>query len=273
MSEYQYLDFIAVDVPVSEKNLEYMRAQSTRARVTKSRFSNEYHFGDFRGNAREMLRRGYDAHLHYANFGIRKVVFRLPLGLPCDKRIFDKYAVPHCLTWERDKRGRAGLLSFGPGADAGTFAEDLYDLDAMLKRLVPLREMLIGGDLRPLFLGWLACCNDDEMKVPPIPQGLNDLCRPLKALAEFYEIPSALVEAAAVDSPTMPTTDKSAVIQSWTAKQSKAALQELVARLLSKDSATERSKLKLEIFAGRQAPWPTVRSGATYGELRAAAGV
>jgi len=34
MSEYQRVAFRAIDGPVSEKNLEYMRQQSSRAKVT-----------------------------------------------------------------------------------------------------------------------------------------------------------------------------------------------------------------------------------------------
>src|SRR6266550_2145969 len=82
MSEHQYVAFRAVDGPVSEKNLEYMRRQSSRAEISPWAFENEYHYGDFGGNAEEMLRRGYDVHLHYANFGIRKLLIRLPHGLP-----------------------------------------------------------------------------------------------------------------------------------------------------------------------------------------------
>lgn len=33
-----------------------------------------------------MMRRGYDVHLHYANFGVRKLMFRLPQGLPMNQR-------------------------------------------------------------------------------------------------------------------------------------------------------------------------------------------
>lgn len=60
MSEYQYIAFRAIDGPVSEKNLAYMRRQSSRAEITPWSFDNEYHFGDFGGDALEMLRRGYD---------------------------------------------------------------------------------------------------------------------------------------------------------------------------------------------------------------------
>ncbi len=69
MSEYQCVAFRAIDKPVSNKDLEYMRRQSSRAKVTAWSFDNEYHYGDFRGNAPEMMRRGYDIHLHYANYG------------------------------------------------------------------------------------------------------------------------------------------------------------------------------------------------------------
>jgi hypothetical protein len=69
MSEFQYIGFRATEKPVSDKDLEFMRQQSSRAEITPWSFDNVYHFGDFRGDAQQMLRRGYDIHLHYANFG------------------------------------------------------------------------------------------------------------------------------------------------------------------------------------------------------------
>jgi hypothetical protein len=82
MSEYQYVAFRAIDGPVRESNLNYMHKQSSRAEITPWSFENEYHYGDFHGDATEMLRRGYDFHLHYANFGTRRLMLRLPNGLP-----------------------------------------------------------------------------------------------------------------------------------------------------------------------------------------------
>jgi hypothetical protein len=57
MSEFQYIGFRAIDRPVSEANLGYMRKQSSRAEITPWSFDNEYHYGDFGGDAIEMLRR------------------------------------------------------------------------------------------------------------------------------------------------------------------------------------------------------------------------
>ena len=74
MSEFQFVAFRAIDLPVSDENLEFMHAQSSRAEITPWSFDNEYHYGGFRGNAEEMLRRGYDLHLHYANYGTRTLM-------------------------------------------------------------------------------------------------------------------------------------------------------------------------------------------------------
>lgn len=271
MSEHQYVAFLAVDRPVSPQNLAYMREQSTRAEITEWRFNNEYHYGDFRGDAAEMLRRGYDVHLHYANFGIRKLMFRLPGGLPCDKRTFANFAIDDCIAWERDKRGPGGILTIQPIAEAGY--EDVPRLEKLIDRLAPLRELLIAGDLRPLFLAWLACCYEEDAKVPPVPAGLGKLTRPLQALADFYELPAALIRRAARGAPPAPLeADQSVVVQKWISRQDKASLQKVVAQLLSTDPAAAKSAIMTEIRTsqGRE-PWPTIPSTATFGALREAA--
>ena len=69
MSEYQYVAFRAIDAPVSEKNLEYMRRQSSRAKITSLVVSKRISLWRVPwkrgGNA---YRRGYDIHLHYGEF-------------------------------------------------------------------------------------------------------------------------------------------------------------------------------------------------------------
>jgi hypothetical protein len=61
MSEYQYYEFLAVDRPLDERQQAEVRALSTRARITATSFTNEYHWGNFRGDPRTMLERYYDA--------------------------------------------------------------------------------------------------------------------------------------------------------------------------------------------------------------------
>ena len=186
MSEYQTLHFAAVDRPLDDKQLAYMEDRSSHAEVSRWEFSVEYHYSDFRGDAVEMLRRGYDVHLHYANFGIRKLAFRLP-KLPCDKKTFAAFEVDYGINWKKDRRGTAGVLTFQPEDDGGSYCSDFFDFKMISQNLPKLREMLMGGDLRPLYLAWLACCYEEESREPPIPPGLGRTDRALEALAAFYE--------------------------------------------------------------------------------------
>jgi len=67
MSEYQYYQFLAVDRPLTAAEQAEVRQISSRARITATSFTNEYHWGNFRGSPEAMMRRYYDAHLYLAN--------------------------------------------------------------------------------------------------------------------------------------------------------------------------------------------------------------
>ena len=54
-SEYEYYEFLALDRPLTSKQREELRQLSTRAEITATRFTNEYHWGNFRGDP-EMMR-------------------------------------------------------------------------------------------------------------------------------------------------------------------------------------------------------------------------
>jgi hypothetical protein len=51
MGAYQYYEFQAVDRPLGRDEMEILRGFSTRARITSTSFTNEYSYGDFKGNA------------------------------------------------------------------------------------------------------------------------------------------------------------------------------------------------------------------------------
>ena len=68
MSEYQYLEFQAVDRPLNDKQLAFAERQSSRAEVSRRSLTVEYHYSDFRGDVDGLLRSGFDVFLHYANY-------------------------------------------------------------------------------------------------------------------------------------------------------------------------------------------------------------
>jgi len=273
MSEYQFVHFLAIDRPLDDRQMAFMREQSTRAEITRWEFTNEYHYGDFRGDAEKMLQRGYDLHLHYANFGIRRLMIRLPAGLPCNRRTFDAFAASGNMAWIPDPKGKGGILNIEPEADADTFEEGFYDADHFLPEIAAVRELLMGGDLRALYLAWLICPYEDEAVEPPVPAGLNKLTSGLDAMAEFYEISEDLIAAAALRSPPMPATnDARDTLTQWIAKQSAGDLRELVERFLTGDAAAARAETLARVQQETGAPaWPLAEPTRTLAQLREAA--
>jgi hypothetical protein len=272
MSEHQYVAFRAIDSPVSEKQLKYMRRQSSRAEITPWSFDNEYHFGDFGGSAVEMLRRGYDLHLHYANFGVRTLMIRFPNGLPVEKAAAP-YFEKGSLDYLRDKRGSGGILGITPFYEPDQL-DDLWEFDDLLDSLVTLRGEIMNGDLRPVYLAHLAVASDgnhdpDEEREGPVPAGLTKLTNAQRALTEFYGLSDALISAAARQSPPLPKRLGSATRPAtWLKDQSEAKKTEWLARLLADPHSAVRTEILAEFQKCQAAPaWPTVRSDRTIGEL------
>ena len=156
MSEHQIIHFAAVDRPLDDDALEFMRWQSSRAEVTRRRFDNEYHYGDFRGDTLAMMRRCYDVHLRYANFGIRRLAFRLPHGPPSPPDVLFAYGDDSVFRWRPDTDGPGGILDFNPEGDADAYEDGFWNIDALVEHLPTIRDGLIAGDLRPFYLMWQA---------------------------------------------------------------------------------------------------------------------
>ncbi|KJE23073.1 hypothetical protein FF36_02501 [Frankia torreyi] len=222
MSEYQYYEFLAVDRPLNEREQAQVRGLSTRACITATRFTNEYHWGDFGGDPRKMMERFYDAHLYLANWGTHRLMFRLPRTL-LDLRIAEQYCVdPHVTAWTTGAYLVVDLNSEVEGEDWVEGAED------SLAAIVGVRAELAAGDLRPLYLAWLAGWGtwerdehafDDEEEdepEPPVPAGLGSLTAPQRALADFLRLDADLLASAAqASSPAPATKNDPRALASW----------------------------------------------------------
>lgn len=273
MSEYQFIAFRAVDAPLSPQALAYMREQSTRAQITPWSFTNEYRFGDFRGNVMEMLRRGYDLYLQYANYGVRSLCVRLPQGFP-DPRAAEPYMDDEAVQFVADQTGSGGSLIIQPYYDPGDVSE-LTEVQHLVDELVPLREEILHGDLRPLYLAHLAAslAAADEVCERPVPAGLGALTAAQRALAAFYELPDALLAAAAQASPPLPSpADQSRQYASWLAHQIQATKDAWLAELMTGSPARVRRAMLDRFRAdGGTARWPTVTVGRRIDQLQVAA--
>ena len=201
MSEYQYYEFLALDRPLTDKQRAELRSLSTRAEITATRFVNEYHWGDLRGDPRKMVERYFDAFLYLANWGTRQLMFRLPRGV-----LDEETAGLYCYTDAASVAWTAGHLIVSLYADRDP--DDYWEEPGgQLAAMIQARSELAAGDLRLLYLGWLLAVQsddvDDEDIEPPVPAGLGDLSVPLQAIADFVQIDKDLIAVAAAGSPAI----------------------------------------------------------------------
>jgi len=272
MSEYQYYEFLALDEPLTDKQMQEVRAYSTRARITPTSFVNEYNWGNFRGNIDSFMTKYYDAFVYFANWGTHDLRFRLPkAGLNFS------LAKQYCPTYQARLRqaGRYVILSLSSEEESGDW--DWQSDTGWMSSLAPLRADLLAGDLRCLYLGWLNCVGcrelDDNAAEPPVPPGLGELSAPLRALAEFLRIDDSLIEAAAEASePLAPQGRSDGQMRSWIETLPAKEKDSLLYRLTQEPPAAVQREV-LRRFRQSQGPQQATgrQAGRTVGELLEAA--
>ena len=252
MSEYQYVVFQAVDRPLNDKQLQFAEQQSTRAKVSRWSLAVEYHYSSFRGDVDGLLQRGYDVYLQYTNYGDREIKLRLPHGLPVHKKVWSKYVDGEQLDWNKDTNGRGGILSLHPFHESGEL-EESWEFQEYLDAAIQVRERLINGDLRTLYLLWLCAADDDyndpvEMIEPPVPHGIPDLATHGGDLLSFFGLDPLLLVAAGQDVEPAPTDEsKNEPLVQWIHSLDNQRAKDFLLQLLSGDTASVKANLLAEV--------------------------
>jgi hypothetical protein len=203
MSEYQYYEFLAIDKPLTAEEMAALRALSTRARITPTSFINEYQWGEFKGNPDELMKRFFDAHVYVANWMMAIFKVRVPMAA-ISKGTVEAMAVSDSLKFRTTKTHWIITWRLEESEDYGRFG--MEDGRGWMARLAPVRDELLRGDLRSLYIGWLAAVtaemmDDDELEPLPV-EGLRSLTAAQQALAEFLEVDKDLLAGAGMGSPT-----------------------------------------------------------------------
>lgn len=259
MSEYQYYEFRAVDHPLTPQQQAELRSRSTRATITSTSFVNEYHWGSFKGDSLDWMRRYFDAHVYSANWGHCYLMLRLPIAT-LDKAILEPFVQPSQCGAQSDFCDALSatftadhiILSWEFNDDSGEY-ERFWSQDdgpGWMSNLLPLRDELLRGDTRPLYLGWLArVCNDelaeDDVE-PPLPAGLKTLTPAQIALTEFLQIDPDWLAASVQASSALP--DGEAVdpeMDNWLAMQTIDEMQAMMRLLLEGRSQEAERTLRL----------------------------
>ena len=273
MSEYQYYEFRALERPLNKPEQAELRNCSSRASITSSRFVNEYQWGDFRGEPEAWMKRYFDAHLYFANWGSSSLMLRLPLSA-LDKTVLAEFVRP---TLSDAGSGFADALELISTAEhwvlAWRFNDDSGYSDRFcdeeeenwLDRLLPLRDELLGGDSRPLYLGWLArvCAGElgDADVEPPLPAGLASLTAAQQALVEYLQLdPDWLAAAAQASPPQQASSSEEEAVSLWLAEQTPEALRASVALLLAGRAQEAQQGVRQAYLAWQSARRPSAEA-------------
>lgn len=162
MSEYQYYEFAAIDRPLTAAEMAQLRKVSTRGQVSASSFVNHYEWGGLKADPADWMRRYFDAFVYTANWCSCRLSLRLPLGT-FRKAELKPFAAGGGLTTAATDEHWIIDWSLDESENYDRFG--MEDGNGWMGRLAPLRDELLRGDLRPLYLGWLASVGefDDDV--------------------------------------------------------------------------------------------------------------
>lgn len=274
MSEYQYYEFLAIDEPLTPKQIAELRACSSRASITPASFVNDYQWGNLKGDPVDWMRRYFDAHVYVANWCTCLLYLRVP------KRAFDAETLRAFKTktvFSVEQTKTHWLLEWGldESDNYDRFAEE--DGRGWMGRLTPLRDELLRGDMRPLYLGWLAGVSvgevDEKATEPQPPPGLSRLTAAQQSLAEFLEVDEDLLAVAGLSDQqdSKPDSERDAELDVWIAALPVAEKSAMLKLLLSGNAQQAERKLKLRFLAWQREQQPVAKPETrrrTVAELR-----
>ena len=271
MSEYQHYEFLAIDWPLTERERQELRAVSSRAIITSTRFTNHYEWGSFKGDPRVWMERYFDAFLYFANWGTHELMLRLPRRAldPATARLYCGGEAASVRV-----KGEHLIFEFLSEEEGSDWFEE--GEEDSLASLVSLRADIANGDLRALYLGWLlraqAGVLEDADREPPCPPGLGRLNAALEAFVAFLRVDRDLLEAAAAGSPEAEDLPPTGKMERWIAGLPDAEKSALLVRLIRGDEPSLRAEL-LRRFRASDAEHPsgTAAGERTVGKLRKAA--
>ena len=215
MSEYQRYEFMTIDRPLTREQLAEVDSLSSHIEASATHAVIEYHWGDFKHDPIEVLHKYFDAFLYWANWGSPQLAFRFPRGiLPAN--LLEDYDLEDFVTFTRHSDYDILDIQFGEMQAPDQWTD--YELGS----LIPIRDELMEGDLRSLYIVWLAGqsamagygddeeeewddeeededgeAEDYEIAVPPVPPAFDKLTSAQQALAELFQVDEELLAAVA----------------------------------------------------------------------------
>lgn len=150
MSEYQFYEFRAVDRRLTHDDKQEIRKLSSRVEPTDTTATFVYNYSDFRHDPYQVLLQYFDAMLYITNWGNRQLMFKFPKGAIPD-HIMKTYQFEDNMVWTHEKTCSILNIQFDELEQEYGWEEG----DGMLSEILPIRDEILDGDYRALYLGWL----------------------------------------------------------------------------------------------------------------------
>lgn len=268
MSEYQYYEWQALDRPLTDAEQSKVDRLSSHIHVTSTYAQVDYSWGDFKHDEKKVLAQYFDAFLYMSNWGSKQLMFRLPKALLDAEQI-----TPYCVDYHvaLEPVGDHYILDFNlTDEEPGEWIEG----EGWLSSLAQLRNDILQGDYRVLYLAWLRATEldydlDEAAVEPPVPPGLQTQTPGLDTFMRFFEIDALLVKAAAKASTTMSSQPDAAEWRRAIATLSRDECDEILLRLIEgTPRLTLELKRRLQPQLGKPASL-SASTGRTVGDIHA----
>lgn len=215
MSSLEMHRFRSIDRALTPEEQKEIDTFSSRFSPTLTGVDYIYHYGSFKKDAEQVLLKYFDAMLYVDSWENTQLMFRFPRSLVNWKELTQFTNIFERNHLDFKIKGDYVLMDLRVGEEEGNrwIVEEYYQIDPLLS----IREEILHGDYRALYLGWLMIEErrhfyddkdwyepeeeEEERALPPVPANLQHLSAAHEELIRIFEIDDHLVEATATVSP------------------------------------------------------------------------
>jgi hypothetical protein len=216
--EYQHYEFHSLDKPLSAAARKKISSWSSRVEATATSATFTYSYSDFPEDEFQVVEKYFDMMLYLANWGSKRLLLKIPAHLVD----FNEIKLFDCSVWDKhyaesdliiQKKGNHVFIDLSENEDEGYI--EWIETGGLIP-LLSIREDIINGDYRTLYLFWLHVMssrvkNLEESKEigvilktiePPVPPNLAKHNGAIQAFIKFWEIDNSWIKAASERSPS-----------------------------------------------------------------------